>query len=97
VPYYERDVNAVAALRTELEAVGLPLVRARKLNSVLNAIEMQVEDEYPDQRVVDALFGGLLVAAESIDLPAGEAVRKRIQGCRERVGDSLSHRVVGGG
>ena len=96
MPYYEKDADAIAALEPELAAVGLPMVRARKLNAILNAIEVQVEDEYADRHVVDSLFESLLLAAKSIDSSAGVDFRKRVDDCRAHIAKRLSVRAVGG-
>ena len=96
MPYYERDVDKIAALESQLAAVGLPVVRVRKLNAILNAIEVQVEDEYADRRVVDALFESLSLAAEPIESSAGAEFRKHVAECRQDVATRLSLRAFGG-
>ncbi len=96
MPYYEKDADTIAALESELAAVGLPIVRVRKLNAILNAIEVQVEDEYADRQVVDSLFESLSLAAESIDSPAGARFRQQVVDCREHIAKHLSLRAVGG-
>ncbi len=96
MPYYEKDADTIAALESELAAVGLPILRVRKLNAILNAIEVQVEDEYADRQVVDSLFESLLIAAKSIDSPAGERFRQRVEDCRGHIANRLSLRAVGG-
>jgi hypothetical protein len=96
VPYYEKDADTIAALESQLSAVGLPIIRVRKLNAILNAIEVQVEDEYADRQVVDSLFESLLLAAESIDSPAGVQFRQRVEDCRAHMAKRLSLRAVGG-
>ena len=96
MPYYERDVDTIAALESQLAAVGLPVVRVRKLNAILNAIEVQLEDEYVDRLVVDSLFESLSLAAEPIDSPAGAQFRRQVADCREHIAKRLSLRAVGG-
>ena len=96
MPYYEKDAHAIAALASDFAALGLPAIRARKLNAILNAIEVQVEDEYADRRVVDSLFGSLSLAAESIDSPAGAQLRQQATDCRQHIAKRLSLRAVGG-
>ena len=96
MPYYEKDVDTIAALESQLAAVGLPIVRVRKLNAILNAIEVQVEDEYADRQVVDSLFESLLLAAKPIDSPAGVQFRQQAADCRAHIAKRLSLRAVGG-
>lgn len=96
MPYYEKDADTIAALESELAAVGLPIVRVRKLNAILNAIEVQVEDEYVDRRVVDSLFESLLLAAKAVDSPAGVRFRQQVEDCRAHMAKRLSLRAVGG-
>ena len=96
MPYYERDAKAIAKLHSELAAIGLPLVRVRKLNAIMNAIEMQVEDEFADREVVDALFAVLLLAAESLGTPTVHVFMKHVEECRADTAKRLSLRTVGG-
>ncbi len=96
LPYFEADVDAIARLESELGAVGLPVVRSRKFMAMLNAIEVQIEDEYVDRTVTDSLFESLAIAARSIDSPAGETFRQRVEDCRKHVANRLSIRAVGG-
>lgn len=68
--YNEAGVKALDKVREVINSVGLPLVKARKFNAILNAIEMQIEDyEYTDE-VVKALDGALLALASSYGLGA---------------------------
>ena len=96
MPYYEKDADTIAALESELAALGLPIVRVRKLNAILNAIEVQVEDEYADRQVVESLFESLLLAANSVDSPAGVQFRQQVEDCRAHIMKRLSLRAVGG-
>lgn len=96
MPYYEKDADTIAALESELSAVGLPVVRVRKLNAILNAIEVQVEDEYADRQVTDSLFESLALAAESIDSPGGARFRQQVADCRAHIAKHLSLRAAGG-
>jgi len=58
--YNEAGVKALDKVREVIDSVGLPLIKARKFNGILNAIEMQIEDyEYADE-VVKALDRALL-------------------------------------
>lgn len=95
MPYFQQDVNAVAELRAAFEAVGLPLVIARKNYGILNAIEMQVEDEYANHHVVDALFEALSLAVRSLKPPHDRVLATRVEDCRVSIMDSLSRRVGG--
>ena len=63
VTYNKAGVKALEKVREVIDSFGLPLIRARKFNGILNAIEMQIEDyEYTDD-VVKALDKALLVLA----------------------------------
>ncbi len=68
--YNEAGVKALDKIREVIDSVGLPVIKARKFNGILNAIEMQIEDyEYADE-VVKALDKALLVLASSYGLGA---------------------------
>ncbi len=63
VTYNKAGVKALEKVREVIDSFGLPLIRARKFNGILNAIEMQIEDyEYADD-VVEALDKALLALA----------------------------------
>jgi len=94
--YYERDAKAIAKLHSELAGIGLPLVRVRKLNGILNAIEMQVEDEFANREVVDARFAALLLATESLNAPGLQDFIRHVEECRSSTAKRLSMRAVGG-
>ena len=42
--YDEARVARLKPIKIELEKLGIPLIRLRKLNGILNALEMQIED-----------------------------------------------------
>lgn len=92
MPYYEANADAIANLESHLDKVGLPAVVHRKFMAILNAIEVQIEDEYADPQVVAALFESLLTAARSIDSEAGRAYVGRAEECREHISKRLASR-----
>ena len=92
MPYYEADADAIADLESHLDDVGLPIVVYRKFMAILNAIEVQIEDEYADPQVATALFESLLTAARSIDSATGDAYVGRVENCREHIDRRLSSR-----
>jgi hypothetical protein len=61
--YDRARVAQLAPLRAELLKLGLPLIRFRKLNGILGALEMQIEDggDSPEvnKRLLDALRAGI--------------------------------------
>jgi len=65
-------LSAVNKLREALESFGPPL-RFRKLNGILNALEMQVEDGDYQRHAVTRLCEALLATAELYPLPEKEA------------------------
>ena len=91
--YYEADADAIARLESRLERVGLPVVLYRKSMAILNAIEVQVEDEYADPQVADALFEALLIAARSTDSDPGRAYVVRVEECRAHIAKRLASRL----
>ena len=68
--YNEAGVKALDKVQEVIDSVGLPLVKARKLNAILNAIEMQIEDYEYTNEVVRALDRALLALANSYGLRA---------------------------
>lgn len=61
--YNKAGVKALEKVRGLIDSFGLPLIKVRKFNGILNAIEMQIEDyEYTDD-VVKALDKALLSLA----------------------------------
>lgn len=61
--YNEAGVKALDRMRGVIDSFGLPLIKAKKFNGILNAIEMQIEDyEYIDD-VVKLMDKALLALA----------------------------------
>ncbi len=64
VRYERKRVAQLAPIQAEIEKLGLPLVRLRKLNGIRNALEMQIEDggDSPEvnKLLLDALRAGIL-------------------------------------
>lgn len=62
--YDRARVDQLKPIRTEIEKLGLPLVRLRKLNGILGGLEMQIEDggDSPEvnKLLLDALRAGIL-------------------------------------
>jgi hypothetical protein len=58
--YNEEAVHALKDVRHTIESFALPLIRMRKFNGVLNAIEMQVEDHDYSPEVVEWLGKALI-------------------------------------
>lgn len=61
--YNEAGVKALGKVQGVIGSFGLPLIKARKLNGILNAIEMQIEDYGYTDDVVKALDKALLALA----------------------------------
>jgi tetratricopeptide (TPR) repeat protein len=57
--YDEARVARLKPIESELEKLGLPLVRFRKLNGILGALEMQIEDGGDHPRVNEWLLEAL--------------------------------------
>ncbi len=66
--YDEARVAQLKPIKIELEKLGLPLIRVRKLNGILNALEMQIEDG-GDNPQVNALL--LEALREGVDHQVG--------------------------
>lgn len=62
--YNKAGVKALDNVREVIESFGLPLIKARKFNGILNAIEMQIEDYGYTDDIVKALDKSLLALAE---------------------------------
>jgi len=92
LPYYEADADAIARLESRLDRVGLPVVIYRKFMAILNAIEVQVEDEYADPQVTAALLEALLTAARLTDSEPGRAYVARVEECRAHIAKRLASR-----
>jgi len=64
IRYDRARVAQLEPIKAEIERLGLPLIRFRKLKGVLNALEMQIEDggDSPEvnKLLLDALRAGLL-------------------------------------
>lgn len=75
-PGYDRlRVAATRAIHAEIQALGLPLIRMRKLNGIYNALVMQIEDggDHPE---VNALLVAALRRAvlHQVDAPRAAAL-----------------------
>ena len=66
--YNEAGVKALHRVQDVVDSAGLPLLKERKLNGILNAIEMQIEDYDYDEDVVKALVRALVSLAERYEL-----------------------------
>ena len=62
--YDEKRVAHLVPIRTAVQSTGLPLVKMRKLNTILNALEMQIEDGGDSPEVNDLLIQALRKAVE---------------------------------
>ena len=65
----ESGVKALHRVQDVVDSAGLPLLKARKFNGILNAIEMQIDDYDHDDDVVQALVRALVSLAERYELP----------------------------
>lgn len=93
MPYYKADADAIAQLGSRLQKLGQPVMLSRKYRAILNAIEVQIEDEYTDAEVTDMLFESLLKLTGSIDSPAGVAFGQRVAECQKRIAKRLAARA----
>ena len=79
VRYDEARVARLKPIGAEIEKLGLPLVRLRKLNGIRNALEMQIEDggDSPEvnRLLLDALRAGVL---HQVSEPQARAVLQAI-------------------
>lgn len=66
--YNEAGVKALHKVQGVIASARLPLVKARKFNGILNAIEMQIEDYDYDEEVVKSLVRALVSLAEWYEL-----------------------------
>jgi len=62
--YNKAGVKALENIKEVIESFGLPLIKARKFYGILNAIEVQIEDDGYTDDVVKALDRSLLALAE---------------------------------
>ncbi len=92
--YYPKDADAVQALRTRIETLGVPLVLMRKFIQLIGAITVQVEDEFTSRRVIDTVFLALVQQAEEIRQPECDRIKEMIEECRRDVGRRLDRRAA---
>ncbi len=63
-PYDEARVAQLQPIRDAIDALGLPVIRKRKLLGILNALTMQIEDggDSPvvNRRLIEALRAGVV-------------------------------------
>ena len=64
VKYNEKGVQDLRRVKETISAMGLPPLKFRKLNGILNALEMQIEDFDYDIKVVQSLGNALMRLAE---------------------------------
>ena len=64
VRYNEKAVQDLRRFQEKIQAMGFPPVKFRKLNGILNALEMQIEDFEYDIKVVQYLGNALIRLAE---------------------------------
>ncbi len=69
-----KALEAVVQLRQYVESLGPPIYY-RKLNGILNALEMQVEDGRYDRHAVTRLCEALLASAAAHEMPEGSTPR----------------------
>ncbi|MDQ7842086.1 MAG: hypothetical protein RDU83_13860 [bacterium] len=92
MPHYQKDADLVARLGERIGALGMPLLVTRKFNGIVNAITMQVEDEYASPQVVDTLFVALLQLAGHLREPESGMVAGAVQEYREQTAKRLLKR-----
>lgn len=66
----------------------------RKYMAILNAIEVQIEDEYANPEVADMLFESLAKLSRSIGSAAGDAFGNKITDCQRRIAKRLAVRAT---
>jgi len=94
--YNEAGVKALDKVREIIESAGLPLIKARKFDGILNAIEMQIEDYEYAQEVVECLDQALSALASSYQLGAHILLEEALAEferklARKRRGSARSH------
>jgi len=62
--YDEKRVAQLRPIRAALQGAGLPVVKMRKVNTIINALEMQIEDGGDSPEVNDLLIQALRKAVE---------------------------------
>ncbi len=62
--YDEKRVAQLAPIRAALQGAGLPVAKMRKVNTIINALEMQIEDGGDSPEVNDLLVQALRQAVE---------------------------------
>ncbi len=71
-------LDTLKPVQQSVEALNLPPLRQRKLNGILNALTMQIEDGGDSSEVNELLVKALRAA---IIFQVGEAVAKSFVGC----------------
>lgn len=79
--YNEKAVKIIEDLENIIESSGLSLIKARKLNGILNAIEMQIEDYEYNLNVVEHLSKAFIELAKvyQVDTNKIENAFKKLQ------------------
>ena len=86
-PAIRARMSKIKAVRAAAERAGEPLLRFRKVNGILNALGMQIEDGGDDPAVVDHLLDALEAAVHVyISLPAATDVLRAVQDLRKTYG-----------
>ncbi len=62
--YDEKRVAQLRPIRDALKEAGLPVVKLRKVNTIINALEMQIEDGGDSPEVNDLLVQAMRKAVE---------------------------------
>lgn len=91
--YFKSDAELVERLESEIEALGLPILMTRKINGILNAIEMQIEDEYANPIVVDTLYIAMQQFAAGIPEPTCDRIIRLVEQARSQMSKRLLQRM----
>jgi len=89
MPYDQESAAIVGRLRGEIEVLGLPLLVARRLLGVVNAIEMNVEEGRPNQETVNFLFQALTAEAKSLPESSRKGALAAINRCTAALGRAI--------
>jgi DNA-binding FrmR family transcriptional regulator len=77
-------MDQIKAIQNALEQSGEPVIRYRKVNGVLNALSMQIEDGGDNSAVVARLFDALEAAVGAyLSEPAAADILARVRALRQ--------------
>jgi hypothetical protein len=83
--YNQKAVDAIEELKKTIKSLNIPIILVRKLNGILNAIEMQVEDNRTVPEVLDYLCKAFLAQADIFKEPYQSKITSAFRQCEKTI------------